>query len=371
MVASGWPVATWSPGFAVITNPTDGSTSSSTRVRPPPMAMIPCPTGSGAPPRPAPGAGGVDGRMRRLRQERWVVRHGRVATLRLDDLRQLPSAAPEAIVPCSRARAASRSRSRPAASSTSAPSAKVTSMRSAGPSPRSARIALLHLQRVAAGVAEGPVHGRHQRHRRTPLASPRAIMVRASSRACAVSGRNAPLPVFTSSTSAFEPLGQLLRHDAGRDQRNRRDGAGDVPQRIEPPVGRRDLRRLAEACAQPMRSHLRRRASRSESCVRKPGNGLQLVERAAGVAEAPARHHRHGDAAAGEHRARAGARSCRRRRRWSACRPAVRPSRRSGAGRPRRAWRRSARPARRARARARPPPSAARTSGSRAPRPAA
>ena len=45
---------------------------------------------------------------------------------------------------------------------------------------------------------------------RTPWASPRPIMVRASSSANASSGRKAPLPTFTSSTSASSPSASFL-----------------------------------------------------------------------------------------------------------------------------------------------------------------
>ena len=120
--------------------------------------------------------------------------------------------------------------------------------------------------------------------------------------------------------------------------------AGHVPQRVQPLVGRRDLGRLPEHGA--AERSICARASREREIGAEPGNRLELVERPAGVAQPAARHHRHGDAAARDHR--------REQERHlvadAAGRVLVdhgdRRSRRSGAGRPSRSSRRSARPAR-------------------------
>jgi len=44
----------------------------------------------------------------------------------------------------------------------------------------------------------------------------------------------------------IEPGGQLLRQDRGHDQRRALDGRGDVADRVQAPVRRRQLRRLAD-----------------------------------------------------------------------------------------------------------------------------
>jgi hypothetical protein len=71
--------------------------------------------------------------------------------------------------------------------------------------------------------------------------------------------------------------------------------AGDVAQRVQPLVGRRDARGLADQAhaefvdlaGEPLDLEI----------DAEPGDGLELVEGAAGVAQAAARHHRHRDAA--------------------------------------------------------------------------
>ena len=100
-------------------------------------------------------------------------------------------------------------------------------------------------------------------------------------------------------------LGDLLRHDARGDERDRLDGSGDVAERVELLVGRCQTR----AGGADHGAHVAQ--LREELVVRErgppPGNGLELVEGAAGVAEAPARQLRHGDAERGHQRARAAA----------------------------------------------------------------
>ena len=73
---------------------------------------------------------------------------------------------------------------------------------------------------------------------------------------------------------AVESLGQLLGHDAGGDERDRLDRAGDVAQRVEPLVGRRDLGRLPQhGAAEPVDLGPR---LRSERLVRNPGMDSSL-----------------------------------------------------------------------------------------------
>ena len=76
--------------------------------------------------------------------------------------------------------------------------------------------------------------------------------------------------------------------------------AGDVAQRVEPLVRRGDLRGLADhgtADAADLRLRLPQREAGAEA-----GNRLELVERAAGVAQPASRHHRDRHAARREHR---------------------------------------------------------------------
>ena len=85
------------------------------------------------------------------------------------------------------------------------PSAYVTSIRSSGPSPRNARIA----SSVSSTLPQARPRGRSMAVSNAtvgqPRSSPSAIIVLASSRLCSSFWRNAPLPRFTSSTSAFRP----------------------------------------------------------------------------------------------------------------------------------------------------------------------
>src|SRR6266567_8247617 len=83
-------------------------------------------------------------------------------------------------------------------------------MRSPGPSPRSARIA----SSVSRALPQARPSGRSMAVSSAtvgqPRSSPSAIIVRASSRLCSSLGRNAPLPRFTSRTSAFSPSASIM-----------------------------------------------------------------------------------------------------------------------------------------------------------------
>src|SRR6185436_4649456 len=169
----------------------------------------------------------------------------------------------------------------PAASSISTPRAYVTSIRSAGPSPRSARIA----SSVSWALPQARPSGRSMAVSSAtvgqPRSSPSAIIVSASSRLCSSLVRNAPLPRFTSRTSAFSPSASFF----------------DM---ILAAVGGGDLGRLPDHRAPELHHlclRLGERQSRAES-----GDRLELVERAAGVAQAASRHHGHGHAARGDER---------------------------------------------------------------------
>ena len=98
---------------------------------------------------------------------------------------------------------------------------------------------------------------------------------------------NAPVPTLTSSTSAAGALGDLLAHDRGRDQRDRLDRAGHVAQRVEllvrrgqPGAGGADDGADVLELGEHLLVGQRRPPARDR---------LELVQRAAGVAQARAR----------------------------------------------------------------------------------
>ena len=94
--------------------------------------------------------------------------------------------------------------------------------------------------------------------------------------------------------------GELLRQDRGGDERDRLDRRRDVADGVEAPVGRREVRRLADDRAARLLHHpLEERKVRLRDVA---GDRIELVERAAGVAEAAPGDHRHIGAAGGEHR---------------------------------------------------------------------
>ena len=190
--------------------------------------------------------------------------------------------------------AATSSSGRPPSASISAASATVSSRTSAGPPPASTStlsstsiaLPLVSPSGTDMSVSSATVS--------TPASVPSSTIVRASSSAFAYSRMKAPEPNFTSSTRAPRALGDLLRHDARRDQRDRLDGAGGVAERVEPLVGGGQV----AAGRADRRAHVGQlRPQRRRVEVRPPaGDRLQLVERAAGVAEAAAGELRHRDA---------------------------------------------------------------------------
>ena len=108
----------------------------------------------------------------------------------------------------------------------------------------------------------------------------------------------APSPTLTSSTIACGAAGQLLRHDRRRDQRRLVDGRGHVAESVQQLVGRYEVGCLPDdrhADVAYLSDELVERQLRAEA-----GDRLELVERAAGVAEPatahlPERHSARGD----------------------------------------------------------------------------
>ena len=110
---------------------------------------------------------------------------------------------------------------------------------------------------------------------RRPDATPMATSDSASRRESARVFMNAPLPVFTSSTRAADPLRDLLAHDRRADERDALDRAGDVAQRVQLLVGRGDLLGLADHRAAHRRQR-RAAAHRARGRSRKPGIASSL-----------------------------------------------------------------------------------------------
>ena len=125
--------------------------------------------------------------------------------------------------------------------------------------------------------------------RPAPLATSTRLV--ASSLASRDFAMKAPLPTLTSSTSELQAGGELLRQDRGGDQRHGFDRRGDVADRIEALVGRRQIGGLADDGAAGCEHHLAKQ--RIVGLADIAGDRIHLVERAAGVAEAAARDHRH------------------------------------------------------------------------------
>ena len=134
-----------------------------------------------------------------------------------------------------------------------------------------------------------------------PACLPSSSIVSASSRASSSVFMNAPSPTFTSRTIASAPRGDLLRHDAGGDQRDVVDGRGHVAQRVEQLVGRNEIGGLPDD-REPDLAHLRDELVDGELDA-EAGDRLELVERAAGVTEAAAAHLPERHAARGDDRA--------------------------------------------------------------------
>ena len=159
---------------------------------------------------------------------------------------------------------------------------------------------LAHLDPVAGGPAEHLVHVGQQRDRRQAVADrhlddrssefPGAIQIRELS-------ARAELHVHH---ERIKSRGELLRQDRADDQRDRLDGCRSVADRVQPAVGGGEASRLPDDRAAGARDHLAQALVVGRHAV--AGNRLELVERPAGMAEAPAGDHRHEGPARGQDR---------------------------------------------------------------------
>ena len=157
-----------------------------------------------------------------------------------------------------------------------------------------------HLQRVAHFPPQHLVHVGDQR----PCAQARATshLDDAARQLLAELGRRreGAVAALDVHRQALQAGRQLLRQDARGDQRHALDGGGDVAHRVEALVGGRQVAGLADDGAAQRADdavEIRRRRRR-----RVAGDGLELVDGAAGVPQATARDHRHVAAAGRHHR---------------------------------------------------------------------
>ena len=188
----------------------------------------------------------------------------------------------------------------PASASISLASARVTSTRSGGPSPRRVATASSTSTALPTARPSGASMRVSRAVVRTPASVPRPTMVRASSCAAGSSRMNAPLPTLTSSTSAAVPsaifLDMIELAISGIDS--------------TVPVTSRSAYSLRSAGASPAPAAQITQPSRVQHRDHlgsgKPGPPagyrLQLVQGAAGVAEAAPGQLRHGGAAARDQR---------------------------------------------------------------------
>ena len=93
-------------------------------------------------------------------------------------------------------------------------------------------------------------------------------------------------------------FGKLLAHDRGADETDIFDGGGDIAQGVDFLVGRSDFRGLADQAHAAFAENVAEFLEREIDV--EAGDGFELIERAAGVAEAAAADHRNGEAARGD-----------------------------------------------------------------------
>ena len=134
-----------------------------------------------------------------------------------------------------------------------------------------------------------------------PARLPIAIIVSARARASSIVFMNAPSPTLTSRTIACAPPASFFDMIEAAISDDLVDGRGHVAQRVEQLVGRHEVGRLPDdrhADVAHLRDELVERQLRAE-----PGDRLELVERAARVAEPAAAHLPERHAAGGDDRA--------------------------------------------------------------------
>src|SRR5581483_10221311 len=148
--------------------------------------------------------------------------------------------------------------------------------------------ALLHFQGVADSAPERGVHGSQKStalHAIVLASGDERLGEGACVRPALHEGAVAALDV---QYEAADTLGDFLAHDGRGDERNALDGAGNVTQGIEDFVGGSDLGGLADHGAAAAAQGLAKLVDREVDA--KAGDGLELVEGAAGVTQAATTH---------------------------------------------------------------------------------
>jgi hypothetical protein len=161
--------------------------------------------------------------------------------------------------------------------------------------------ALLQFQRVAGRVAQHLVHVGDEARAGSPAPAATATRLRASSRAMFRLGAKAPLPHLTSSTRPCKPAASFLLRMLAVISGTLSTVAVRSRMAYKPPVCRRQGGRSADDGA--ARGAQRGQQGGAVGIHHVAGQGFQLVQRAAGVAQAAPADHRH-HAAAGRHHGR-------------------------------------------------------------------
>lgn len=147
------------------------------------------------------------------------------------------------------------------------------------------------LERIAGGARQRLVHvGEQRRGRQAGIIgdADERLRQRARLRRLGQEGAGAELHIHGKAVQAGR---ELLGQDRGSDQRQRFDRRRDVADGVEALVGRRQIGGLADDGAARLAHHLAEQRGVGLRDI--AGHGVELVERAAGMAEAAAGDHRH------------------------------------------------------------------------------
>ncbi len=156
------------------------------------------------------------------------------------------------------------------------------------------------LQGVAHSAAEGLIHVRDQRDDAFAHASAGLDQKISEMRGILFALHKCARANFHVQYQGVDPLCELLAHDGAANQGRALDRARDIAESVELLVGWGDFRCLANEGATASAEHAAEVHEREVDVEAR--NGLQLVERAAGVTESSAADHRHAQPAGGRDR---------------------------------------------------------------------
>ena len=235
-----------------------------------------------------------------LRQVRRIIDHASVATLRDDDLAELGEgrAAPQrGFEPRTRLLLVTRD----AAEHQHVGAQRESDFHHVGRTlPAQAGDGLRHLEGVAHGMSQRLVHAREQGPHAFLRSAADAHQRRRKFARLGQARHEGAAAELHVEHERIDSLGELLGKDRSADERHALHRRGDVAQRVELPVGWREVPRLPDerATHPPDLGHeLVERERSAEARDR-----LQFVERAAGMPKAATTDHRHGYAAGGDER---------------------------------------------------------------------